>query len=313
MLSGRAQAMTRQEVFLAWCREQGIHYELNKPLSGLTWVGIGGPADILVSPHAAHLPEMLVRLRSCEIPYYILGKGSNVLISDTGVRGVVIGTDQLTGLAVDSERFVIEAGAGNALQQIIQHAAENGFSGSEGLAGIPGTVAGAVAGNAGSFGAEIADVVQAVEMALPDGTLRGFSPTDLHFGYRCTDIPPGAVITSVRLHFGQADAEELLRRVRQFRTEKRAHQPVAERSLGCVFKNPPVNAAGRLIEEAGCKGLRQGGIVVSSVHANFFVNQGGGSALDYLTLMRQVQDRVLSVSGIPLDPEIRMVGEWGVH
>ncbi len=111
---------------------------------------------MLVSPHASHLPELLVRLRSCEIPYCILGKGSNVLVSDAGVRGAVICTDQLIGLAVDSERFIIEAGAGNSLQQIIQHAAENGFSGSEGLAGIPGTVAGAVAGNAGSFGAEIA-------------------------------------------------------------------------------------------------------------------------------------------------------------
>lgn len=313
MLSGGAQGMTRQEVFLAWCREQGIHYELNRPIAALTWIGIGGPADMLVSPHASHLPELLVRLRSCEIPYCILGKGSNVLVSDAGVRGAVICTDQLIGLAVDSERFIIEAGAGNSLQQIIQHAAENGFSGSEGLAGIPGTVAGAVAGNAGSFGAEIADVVQTVEMALPDGTLRSFSPTDLHFGYRCADIPPGAVITTVRLQFRQSDAEELLRRVRQFRAEKRARQPVADRSLGCVFKNPPGNAAGRLIEEAGCKGLRQGGIVVSPVHANFFVNRGGGSAIDYLSLMHQVQDRVSTVFGIPLEPEIRMVGEWGAH
>lgn len=305
--------MTRYKAFLAWCREHGIHYELNRPLAGLSWIGIGGTADILVSPHVAHLPEMLARLHACGIPHCILGKGSNVLISDAGVRGAVICTDQLTGLGVDSERFVIEAGAGTALQQIVQRAAENGFAGSEGLAGIPGTIAGAVAGNAGSFGAEIADIVQTVEMALPDGTLRSFPPVELHFGYRYADIPSGAVITSVRLQFRQSDAAGLLRRVRRFRAEKRTHQPVADRSLGCVFKNPPGNAAGRLIEEAGCKGLRQGGIEVSPVHANFFVNRGDGSARDYLTLMHQVRDRVFAVSGIALEPEIRMVGEWRPH
>lgn len=301
--------MEQQKLFIEWCRTRGVSCQVNKPLAGLTWLGIGGPADMLLSPDVDHFPELMGHLHSCSIPSYVLGKGSNMLVTDAGVRGAVICTERMNGIAIDAAACMIHAEAGASLQQVVRHAADHGLSGIEGLAGIPGTIAGAVAGNAGSFGAEIRDVIQRVDMVLPDGTVCHYAAPELHFRYRHADIPKGAVITAVSLRFGQADPEELRLRVHRFRAEKRASQPVAERSAGCVFKNPPGDAAGRLIDAAGCKGLLRGGIVVSPVHANFFVNTGGGTARDYCLLMELVQERVFSQTGIRLEPEIRMVGE----
>lgn len=301
--------MDQHKSFIAWCHELGVAYQLNKPLSGQVWLGIGGPADIVLFPDVAHFPELISHLHSSGIPYYVLGKGSNVLVTDTGFRGAVICTERMNAFSVDPGLCMIHAEAGALLQQIIRHAADHGFCGMEGLAGIPGTIAGAVAGNAGSFGAEMKDVVQQVDIVLPDGMVHHCPSSELHFHYRHAAIPQGGVITAVTLRFDKADPEELRMRVHRFRSDKRARQPVAERSAGCVFKNPPGDAAGRLIDVAGCKGMQQGGIAVSQLHANFFINTGGGTARDYCLLMEQVQERVFAESGVRLEPEIRIVGE----
>jgi UDP-N-acetylmuramate dehydrogenase len=302
-----------QESFIAWCKQRDIRYLLQEPLASFSWIGIGGAADVVVFPQVDHISEMLARLSSASIPYFCIGKGSNVLISDAGFRGVIIVSDQMNYFEVDSEQSRIAADCGTSLQQIVHLAAENGLAGTEGLAGIPGTIAGAVSGNAGSFGVEIADVVDRVAVTLPDGSTSLFSAAELHFSYRFAQIPAGAMITKVYLTLQKSDALHLLRKVRQVRAEKRRHQPIAERSLGCVFKNPPGESAGRLIEMAGCKGMQEGGIVVSPLHANFFINAGRGTAEEYLRLLKIVQERVRLMSGVLLEPEIRFLGQWGTY
>jgi UDP-N-acetylmuramate dehydrogenase len=300
--------MPQSESLHAWCRERKISFLVNEPLDRHVWLGIGGPADIMLFPEMHQIAELAARLHEGSIPYSVLGKGSNVLVSDAGVRGAVISLDRLSGFSVDTELHVIHAEAGVALQQLVRCAAEHGFGGIEGLAGIPGTIAGAVAGNAGSFGAEIKDVLLRAEVVLSNGEARMLSCPELQFSYRHAVLPSGGVISCVVLQFQPADPEELRIRVQRFRAEKREHQPVSERSAGCVFRNPPGDAAGRLIDAAVCKGLQQGGIMVSPVHANFFVNIGGGTARDYLLLMEQVQQRVFAHSGVQLSPEIRTIG-----
>lgn len=304
----RRVVMPQSESFHAWCRERTISFLVNEPIARHVWLGIGGPADIMLFPETHQITELLSRLHEESKPYCMLGKGSNILAGDAGMRGAVIVADRLSGFSIDTELRIIHAEAGVALQQLVRVAAEHGFSGIEGLAGIPGTIGGAVAGNAGSFGAEIKDVLLRADIVLPNGEVRMFSCPELQFSYRHAVLPPGGIIRSVVLQFQPGDPEDLRMRVQRFRAEKREHQPVADRSAGCVFQNPTGDAAGRLIDAAGCKGLQQGGVVVSPMHANFFINTGGGTARDYLLLMEHVQQRVFSAFGVRLEPEIRIIG-----
>jgi UDP-N-acetylmuramate dehydrogenase len=170
-------------------------------------------------------------------------------------------------------------------------------------------VGGAVAGNAGSFGCEIKDVLQSALLLLPDGRLRDLRRHEMEFGYRTMTLPGGSVILAATLALQRDDPHEVRERIRRFMAEKRSRQPVWERSAGCVFKNPPGVSAGKLIDDAGCKGMEIGAIAVSTVHANFFVNRGDGMADDFIALMETVGERVRKRCGIDLEPEIRIIGE----
>jgi UDP-N-acetylmuramate dehydrogenase len=190
----------------------------------------------------------------------------------------------------------------------VNFAKENGYSGMEGLAGIPGTVGGAIFGNAGAFGYEMKDVLTSVQIMDAEGNIKTLSADALSFGYRSTDVPSGSVILSAEVKLMKDKAASVAARIENFLKMKRERQPLWEPSAGCVFKNPPGESAGKLIDAAECKGARIGDVEVSTIHANFFINRGKAKASDFIRLMHVVAQRVNKKYGIVLEPEIQIVG-----
>ena len=277
-----------------------------------TSLAIGGPADVLVSPaDPMSVKNIALALRKKNIPVMALGGGTNVLVSDSGIEGAVINFKAFRMIHVVREEgkeveLFVEAGV--PLQMLVNFCKENGFAGVEGLTGIPGTFGGAVCGNAGSYGYEIKNVVQSAVIMYPDGRLDRRGAADLGFGYRTSGIKPSDIVLNASIKLSKDDKDAVSRRMQKYLAEKVKTQPISARSAGCVFKNPEGAAAGKLIEEAGCKGMKIGGIEVSSVHANFFVNSGNGTASDYRSLMHEVALKVEKKKGVVLEPEIKMVG-----
>ncbi len=300
----------RCEQLIACCRERGIAYRADESLRRRTYMAIGGPADVALFPDQIQIPALVRLLQSLSIPYLVLGKGSNLLVSDRGVRGAVLFTQRLRGSELNIQEGHITFSAGVPLQQALRLAADAGMSGLEGLAGVPGTIGGAVAGNAGSFGVEMKDVVISATVLLPDGTTREYPASEMGFHYRSAIVAEQGIIIDVRLRLIPDLPRAIYARIAEYLAQKRLTQPVAARSAGCTFKNPAGVSAGRLIEESGCKGMRAGAIEVSLLHANFLVNLGGGRAEDYRLLMDRVTARVYERFGVMLEPEIRIVGEW---
>jgi len=278
-----------------------------EPLSKHTSLRIGGPADVFIVPSDMDSLKYILRASyKAGLPIVVLGGGSNVLISDEGVRAVVISLSEFD--AIGLEGSILRAGAGVGLQGVVNYAGKNGLSGIEGLSGIPGTVGGAVAGNAGSFGTEIKDVLVEVSIVGKHGVEGIMSAESLGLGYRKADIPEGSVIVDATLRLKKDEPQEVLRRITEYLRQKKTTQPIGERSAGCVFKNPKGISAGKLIEDAGCKGLRYGGVEVSPMHANFFVAKGRARAGDFLRLMDEVSKKVKDAFGIVLEPEIKIIG-----
>ena len=286
--------------------------EFSMPMKNYTSLAIGGPADVLVSPEdPMSLKNIVLMAGRNNIPVLALGGGTNILVRDSGIDGVVINFRSFRMIQVIGEEgsnvdLFVEAGV--PLQMLLNFSKERGYAGIEGLAGIPGTFGGAICGNAGSYGYEIKDVVQSAVIMSPDGKLERFDAGALGFGYRRSRIKPADIVLNATVRLFKDDKEAVAGRVQRFLAEKRESQPIAERSAGCVFKNPEGVSAGKLIEEAGCKGMKIGGIEVSNVHANFFLNRGNGTAADYLSLMHEVSLTVGKKCGVSLEPEIRVIG-----
>ncbi len=284
----------------------------NVPMKCHTSLAIGGEADVLAQPgDPLSLRNVVAVLRQEGTPFFTLGGGSNVLVSDRGMEGVVISLKAFGRIEVirdkkDGVELFVEAGT--PLQKLVNFCREKGYSGIEGLTGIPGTVGGAVCGNAGSFGCEIKDVVVSVAIMDSGAKLDRLNAEGLGFGYRTSAVSPSDIVLSANLRMMKDDQEAVSSRTEGFFREKAGRQPISGKSAGCVFKNPEGAPAGRLIEEAGCKGMRVGDIEVSPLHANFFINRGGGTAADYLALMNEVAGIVQKRFGISLQPEIKMVG-----
>jgi UDP-N-acetylmuramate dehydrogenase len=279
------------------------------PLAPRTAVRVGGPADLLVRPADPDALAALLRaVRELSVPLTILGGGANTLVADAGVRGVVLRLPQGFGEeAQDGSRLLLGAGAPTTRLSSRAHAA--GLVGMEFVAGIPGTLGGAVAMNAGTKIGEMKDVVSAVELATADGA--GFVPaTSLGFAYRTCRLPAGAVITRVQLTLRPGDVAESERIMQQDRDGRRRTQPLDRPTFGSTFTNPPGDFAGRLVEAVGLKGHRVGGATWSDVHANFVSNLGGATARDVLALMRLARTRVEQRFGISLETEVRLVGEF---
>ncbi len=282
------------------------------PMSEHTWLSIGGPADVFLIPEdPLSIRNLMVVLKNKGVPFFTLGGGTNVLVRDGGIEGVVISLKNFRRMEVIKEEdthaeLFIEAGV--PLQKYVNFCRERGYSGAEGLIGIPGTVGGAICGNAGSFGCEMKDSVASVAIMDSAGRLDRFKAEGLGFGYRRSDIKGTDIVLSANARLTRQDREVVAERTDKFFSEKKTAQPISDRSAGCVFKNPKNAPAGRLIDEAGCKGMRAGGIEVSQLHANFFINHGGGTAAEYLELMDRVSASVHEKFGIALEPEIKVVG-----
>jgi len=278
------------------------------PLAPRTAVRVGGPADLLVRPADPDaLAELLRAVRELSVPLTILGGGANTLVADAGVRGVVLRLPQSFGEErQDGARLVL--GAGAPISRLWSRAHAAGLVGMEFVAGIPGTLGGAVAMNAGTKLGEMKDVVSAVELATAEGA--GFLPAAaLSFAYRTCRLPEGAVVTRVELSLRPGDVAESARLMEEDRDRRRRTQPLDRPTFGSTFANPPGDFAGRLIEAVGLKGHRVGGATWSPVHANFISNLGGATARDVLALMALARRRVKERFGISLETEVRLVGE----
>lgn len=280
-----------------------------EPLAVHTTLRIGGPADVYVLPAGEEDVAAAVRAaRLLGMPVTVLGRGSNVLVPDEGVRGMVLNPVAATTWL----RFTgcrVEVGAGYPLPGLVRAAVERGLGGLEELGGIPGSVGGALCMNAGAGGQTIGEVTVWVDTVGPGGERYRLFPEELAFGYRYSRLLEGAgIVVAAALDLRPAAREALRRRLRDGEARRRRTQPLDMPNAGSVFKNPPGDHAGRLLEEAGCKGLRVGGAQISPRHANFIVNLGGATAADVLTLMGEAYRRVRDALGVRLEPEIRLLG-----
>ncbi|MCL5023001.1 MAG: UDP-N-acetylmuramate dehydrogenase [Nitrospirae bacterium] len=287
-----------------------------EPMKNHTTLRIGGPADLYVAPKSlSSLRDVLALLCEEGIAAMPVGGGSNILVADEGIEGAVVSTRSFNRIEIieedgDEVRLFVEAGT--LLRKLVSLSAEKGYEGVEGLAGIPGFVGGALRGNAGSFGCAIGDVVETATFIDVEGRTASRGREVLSFGYRTSAIPAGSVIVGAHLRVRKGEPDSITKKTEDCLREKMRKQPVAKLSAGCVFKNPPGAHAGRLIDEAGCKGMRRGDVEVSSLHANFFINRGDGTASQFLGLMEDVKERVMKSFGAELEPEIRIVGGRGL-
>ena len=298
----------------ALSRLAGNPIRWNCPLSGYTSFSIGGPAEALITVEGSgELQDLLSFFRENDLPWRVIGRGTNLLVSDSGFDGVIVvlgGGFMGIGFEDDGTSVRVRVGGGCGLTRLSGWCIKNGLSGLEFACGIPGTVGGAVVMNAGAWGNELADVLASVTVMTADGP-KEIERRDLHFSYRCWQDHAGGgeeqVVTEAEVRLLRADPDILRRRCSELIARRRAGQPKGQPNAGSFFKNPPGESAGRLIEKSGCKGMRVGGAMVSPVHANFLVNTGGATAEDVKELMERVREMVLKDSGIMLDPEVHFV------
>ncbi len=291
--------------------------KLNEPLAAHTTFRIGGPADAMVFPADREDLEALLReVRAGKIDYTVIGGGSNLLVRDGGIRGVVISLRHLETIsivheyrAIGGSYAVIVAEAGAALARLLNFAVEKGLTGMEFSAGIPGTVGGALCMNAGTAQGEIGDVVDSVTLLSADGELLQRKRDEMAFGYRSASVPTGHVVLAAKMILRHGDGDRIRSQVKEIMHQRSERQPLGLPSAGSVFKNPLDDAAGKLIESTGLKGFTVGRAQVSEKHANFIVNLGGATAADVLKLLEIVKERVLEVRGVRLETEIKIIGE----
>ncbi len=282
----------------------------SEPMARHVQFRVGGPADLLVIPRgAAELQAVIALLFTEGIQPVVLGLGSNVLIGDRGIRGVVVKIGKgLDHAQIDGTMVSAEAGA--ALPALALRTAQHGLAGLEFAAGIPGSVGGAVVMNAGAHGHSMDELVEAVDVLTPDGPRR-LTRAALAFGYRtCALQTLPWVVATVTLALRRDDPATIRARLDTWLAHRGATQPIGPPSSGCVFRNPPGDHAGRLIDLAGGKGAAVGGARVSTLHANYIINDGGASAADVLTLAEQIRHRVREYSGVTLEMEVKLLGEF---
>ncbi|RMG58040.1 MAG: UDP-N-acetylmuramate dehydrogenase [Deltaproteobacteria bacterium] len=286
---------------------EGILLRQSPPFRKLTTIGTGGPARALVVPFTpGGLKEAVQRLSRAGVPYFTFGKGSNILVPDEGTESVAVWVAEgLTEVSFNGKGVTVEAGT--TLPRAAVLAAASGLSGLEELAGIPGTVGGALVMNAGAFGREIGELVRWVELVTPEGETVRFERGDLVFEYRRTLFPVEGIVSRVCVNLTRGDRDAIFRRMRELNRERKQKQPWGEKTFGSVFKNPPGASAGKLLESAGLKGASVGDACVSKKHANFIVNRGRAKTRDVVALIELMRKKVREVHGVDLEPEVRRV------
>lgn len=291
-------------------RRFGGRFAAGRPLADLTSFRIGGPADYFVEVESED--ELCVAIRAAKAsctPVFCLGAGTNLLVSDRGVRGMVVRLGE-NFRRIEFAGSSVVAGAAAQFGDLVAQAVARGLAGLEFGEGIPGSVGGGLVMNAGAFGGEIARVVTTVHGVTGDGEVRALTKGELGFAYRRTELPRGFIITRVDLELAAGDCSKLRSRVAELHSKRAQRQPKDQPNAGSIFKNPPGNFAGRLLEGAGLKGMRMGGAAFSDRHANFIVNLGGARADEVRALMELARTRVGQTSGVWLEPEVKLVGDW---
>ena len=280
---------------------------LNEPIAPYTSIKIGGPADVMVFPRSiSDIIDLMERLSEYGLPYFILGGGSNLLVKDGGIAGVVVHLKQLNEIRIRAGGEVT-AQAGVSYPRLSLSAAEKGLSGLEFAVGIPGTVGGAVVMNAGIPGEETAAVLKEMTLVNEAGRVLRFPKEEVPFGYRSAAIPKGVVVAAAfSLSPGPIDRiEEKMKGLLQRRRET---QPLSFPNVGSVFKNPKGGSAGKLIDEAGLKGVRAGDAQISEKHGNFIINHGSATAKEVLVLIEKIRQKVEAQHGVALELEVKVVG-----
>jgi len=295
-------------------RRIGVKTSRDEPLARFTTMRVGGPADLFASVHNAFELKAIVRFaRARGLPHLVLGRGSDVVISDAGVRGLVI-QDRAEGSKVVGDTYVADAGV--SMARAATETQKAGLSGLEFGLAIPGTVGGAVWANAGAHESDMAAVLRSVRVLLADGSEADVPVSELGLAYRdsrfkhATSDGPTELVVEATFELEPADADTIKERLDEIRHWRQAHQPLGLPSAGSVFRNPPGDSAGRLIDAAGLKGRRIGGAAVSEKHANFIVNDQKGSATDVRRLAELVRAEVLARHGVGLELEVLLVGDW---
>jgi len=274
-----------------------------------TTFGIGGPADFYITPFEfKNLVEGIKLLKELHIPVMVLGSGSNVLVKDTGVKGSIFNMKNLADYIIKKDESIF-AGAGTALSRLVNFAAEQNLSGLEWASSIPGTVGGAVKGNAGAFGSCMGDLITGVDGLFPDGSSGIFEGKHIKFSYRSTDLPENLMILNTSFRLKKGKKEKILTLMKEYTDKRIQSQPIERRSAGSVFKNPEKGFAGELIERAGLKGYSFKGARISEKHANFIVNENNASATDVLNLIDLIITTIFNMFNIRLELEIKVLGE----
>ena len=277
------------------------------PLDAYTSFKIGGPADVLVEPaDVEDVRRLVVQARGADVPVFVVG-GTNLLIRDGGIRGIVVSLSRLRSIR-EEPGAVLYAEGGVGMPTLIGYAIRRSLGGLEWAAGIPGTVGGCLVMNAGTRLGEMKDAVKAVRLITMNGDIRDLPAASIHFHYRRARLPK-SIVVGVWLQLQPGVRADIARVVKDYLHYRKDTQPLAMPSAGCVFKNPPRDSAGRLLEAAGLKGMRVGDAEVSTKHGNFIVNRGHASAADVITLIQKVRRTIKKKAGVRLDLELKIVGE----
>jgi UDP-N-acetylmuramate dehydrogenase len=280
------------------------------PLDKLVWFKSGGRADWLFEP--ADLDDLVSFVSGLDegTPIMALGLGSNLIVRDGGVPGVVVRLGKPFSTVEVRRDCVLECGGGASGILVSSTARDAGIAGLEFLRGIPGTVGGFVRMNGGAYGREVADVLVDCDVVLPDGNLITVPAADLNYSYRHSDLPEGAIVVAARFKGVPGDPQEIGAEMDRIAAAREETQPLRSKTGGSTFKNPPNDRAWRLVDAAGCRGLRMGGAQVSEKHANFLINTGDATSADIEGLGEEVRRRVSESQGVTLEWEIKRVGRW---
>jgi UDP-N-acetylmuramate dehydrogenase len=285
------------------------NYRENFNLANVTWFGVGGSADILFKPVDIDDLVHFMQNKDPLLPYMVLGVGSNLLVRDGGIRGVVIRLGKnFTDIIHKDEVLVVGAGALDA--NVSQYCLENSLTGLEFLSGIPGVIGGALMMNAGAYGNEVADHLIKLEAIDKLGNLVSLGKEDCGFKYRSSSLSPDLIFTKAYFRVKPGNKEEVRAAVNDIQHKREATQPIRTKTSGSSFKNPPGYKAWELIDQAGCRGLRLGGAIISEKHCNFLINLGNASAKDIEDLGEIVRKKVFENSGVVLEWEIKIVGSY---
>ena len=284
---------------------------LDEPMKQHTTFRVGGNADYFVIPQSAEEVKNIVALcKEADMPYYILGNGSNLLVGDKGYRGVIIQIyKEMNHIRIDGDKVIAQAGA--LLSRVGTATLEAELTGFEFAAGIPGTVGGAVFMNAGAYGGEMKDIIANATVLTQDGDIVTINKEDLELGYRTSVIAKkGYVVLEAEYQLQKGDKEAIRARMDELKVQRVTKQPLEYPSAGSTFKRPEGYFAGKLIQDAGLRGFQVGGAEVSEKHCGFVINKDQATAADIQELMRQVSDKVMQEFGVKLEPEVKTLGEF---